>query len=85
MYPKDSCVGLNHYSGNLIMCPKADWLRMLPAVHVLGNEEAVLLQSKQPGFFIESCSTDGNDKRCLMKKLYPKQVRSLPSIVIYQK
>ena len=67
------------------MCPKADWLRMLPAVHVLGNEEAVLLQSKQPGFFIESCSTDGNDKRCLMKKLYPKQVRSLPSIVIYQK
>lgn len=29
--------------------------------------KAVLLQPKQPGFFIESCSTDGNDKRCYME------------------
>ena len=34
---------------------------MLPAVHLLGNEEVVLLQSKQPYFFIESRSTNGNE------------------------
>ena len=37
---KDSCVGLNHYSGGLIMCSKADWPTMFSAVHMLGNEES---------------------------------------------
>ena len=34
---------------------------MIPAVHVLGNEEAMLLQSKQPYFSIGSCSPNGNE------------------------
>ncbi|KAL6313989.1 hypothetical protein AAG906_011721 [Vitis piasezkii] len=65
---KDSCVEsqvLRCIQVGLLCVQKcsADRPTMSSVVFMLGNEEAVLPQPKQPGFFVDS-SSDGNGGRC---------------------